>query len=228
MDALLDLPLEVLTGVCLQLDLRDLVRVAETCKRFRHGEGGLETAELPTKSPVVTALLELAFPRRELSPSTRPMGCFESWVTYLARCVRQRRCREAPPIAANVGQTLFVDAAAQLLRCGKNAAVGDSNESASFLVPTPVAAMGAVRVQSVAAGYFHSLALGWDGRVYSWGANSFGQLGHGDKLDRPSPVLAEALEDVRGIAAESHHSFAVTQSGAVFSWGCVLVQIDNW
>jgi hypothetical protein len=29
--ALLDLPLEVLIDVCGQLDLRDLIRVAETC-----------------------------------------------------------------------------------------------------------------------------------------------------------------------------------------------------
>jgi hypothetical protein len=54
--ALLDLPLELLTGVCQQLGFRDLLRVSETCKRFRHCEGGLETVELPTKSPVVTAL----------------------------------------------------------------------------------------------------------------------------------------------------------------------------
>jgi hypothetical protein len=37
--ALLDLPLEVLTCVCQQLDLPGLVTVAKTCKRFRHGEG---------------------------------------------------------------------------------------------------------------------------------------------------------------------------------------------
>jgi len=45
--ALLDLPLEVLTDVCEQLDLHDLVRVAKTCKHFRNGDGGLEM-ELPT------------------------------------------------------------------------------------------------------------------------------------------------------------------------------------
>jgi hypothetical protein len=53
-----DLPLEELTCVCLQLDLRDLIRVAETCTRFRHGDSGLKTVELPTKSPVVAALRE--------------------------------------------------------------------------------------------------------------------------------------------------------------------------
>lgn len=40
---LLHLPLEVLTEVCLHLDLHDLVRVAETCKRFRFSEDGLGT-----------------------------------------------------------------------------------------------------------------------------------------------------------------------------------------
>jgi hypothetical protein len=80
MAGLLDLPLEVLADVCLQLDLRDLVRIAAVCRRFRHGDGGLETAELPTKSPVVTALRPLVFPRAELVPSTRPIGCSESWV----------------------------------------------------------------------------------------------------------------------------------------------------
>jgi hypothetical protein len=110
MATLLDLPLEVLTDVCLQLDLHDLVRVAATCKRFRHGDGGLETAELPTKSPVVTALRILAFSRPELVPSTRAIGGSESWVAYLARCARQRRCREAPPIAAGDWHSIFVAA----------------------------------------------------------------------------------------------------------------------
>jgi alpha-tubulin suppressor-like RCC1 family protein len=79
--------------------------------------------------------------------------------------------------------------------------------------------MAEVRVRSVAAGYWYSLALGWDGRVYLWGINKAGQLGHGDTLDRPSPALVEELEGVRGIAAASSFSLAVTHSGAVFSWG---------
>jgi hypothetical protein len=83
--ALLDLPLEVLIDVCEQLDFRDLIRVAETCKRFPYGDGGLETAELPTKSPVAAALREHAFPGGVGIPSTRRLGCSESWVAYLAR-----------------------------------------------------------------------------------------------------------------------------------------------
>jgi hypothetical protein len=121
--------------------------------------------ELPTESPVVAVLRELAFPRDELVPRTRPMSCFESWVAYLARAVRQRRCLDAPPVAGNE-HSLFLDAAGRLLACGEGAAVGHGDEDADYVEPTPVDALAGVRVRSVAAVSYHSLALGWDRRVY--------------------------------------------------------------
>jgi alpha-tubulin suppressor-like RCC1 family protein len=117
--------------------------------------------------------------------------------------------------------TLFVDAAVQLLACGHGAAVGHGDATPYFSAPTPVAAMAAVQVRSVAAGWLHSLALGWDGRVYSW-YNKHGQLGHGDELDRLTPTLVEGLEGVRGMAASFACSFTVTQSGSAFTWGELL------
>jgi alpha-tubulin suppressor-like RCC1 family protein len=218
-----DLPLEMLTAVCLQLDLRDLVRFAAVCRRFSCGEGGFETAELPTKSPVVTGLREHVFPGGELVPRSRPTGCAESWVAYLARCARQRRCREAPPIATGTGHNLFVDEGGRLLTCGASAAAGHGDEEAIHSDPSPVAAMAGVRVRSVATGHGHALALGWDGRVYSWGDNDHGHLGQGDRLARPSPALVEGLESARAVAAALDQSFAVTQLGAVFRWGCALL-----
>jgi hypothetical protein len=211
-----DLPLEVLTQVCRHFGLRDLVRVCQACKRFRHG--GLATVELPTEQPVVAVLRELAFPRLDLVPSTRSICCSESWVAYLARCVRQRRCWEAPPIAAGWGHSRFVDAAGRLLACGEGIAAGHGDPDATCSDVTPVAAMAGVAVRSVAAGSRYSLALSWDGRVYSWGHNNHGQLGHGDTQNRPAPVLVEGLEGVRGASAAGDHSLAVTHSGTIFSW----------
>jgi hypothetical protein len=215
---LLDLPLEVLTGVCLQLDLHDLVRVAAMCKRFRHGDGGLETVELPTKAPVVMAMREHAFPSGVLIPNTRPIGCSESWVAYLTRCARQRRCREAPPVAARGEHTLVVDAAGRLLASGDGVLVGHGDRRVNCSLFKPLVAMAEIWVRSVAAGMFHSIALGWDGLVYSWGLNFDGQLGH-KGCGRPSPALVEGIESVRSIEATYHHSVAVTQSGAVVAWG---------
>jgi hypothetical protein len=186
-----DLPLKVLTHVCQQLGLVDLVRVARSCKGVRHGvrHGRLATVELPTKSPVVSVLQQHAFPHLELVPLTRPMGCSESWVAYLARCSRQRRCREAPPIAAGGDHNLFLDAAGGVLACGKGAAVGHGDADRNHSDPTPVAAMAGVRVRMVAAGSRHSLALGWDGRVYSWGEHDHGHLGQGDEHTKAAPKL---------------------------------------
>jgi hypothetical protein len=92
----------ILTRMCRHLGPGDLVRVSQSCKRFRHG--GNETVELPTESPVVSALRELAFPRSELVPRTRPIGCSELWVAYLAHCARQRCCREGSPLAMGDGR----------------------------------------------------------------------------------------------------------------------------
>jgi alpha-tubulin suppressor-like RCC1 family protein len=220
--ALLDLPLEMLAAVCLQLDGRDLVRVSETCTRFRHGDGGLEMVELPTKSPVVPALRDLAFARPELVPLTRPNSCSESWVACLARCARQRRCPEAPPIRAEDFFSLFVDAAGRLLACGEDVEAGVGDVGTYSFEPIPAAAMAGERVHSVAAKSHHGLALGWNGRVYSWGDNEFGQLGHGDRLVRHSPALVEGLEGVCGVEAASTCSFAVTQSRDVIILGGAL------
>jgi hypothetical protein len=115
-----------------------------------------------------------------------------------------------------------VDATGRLLACGSGAAVGQGDartEDAFYPTPITVVGMAAVRVRSVVAGCGHSLALGWDGRVYSWGENGHGQLGHGDRRVRPSPAPVEGLEGVCSIAAGPFHSHAVTQSGVVFQWG---------
>jgi hypothetical protein len=123
------LGLDGLTAVFRQLEIQDLVRVAGTCKGVRHGDGGLETVELPTKSPVVTVLREHAFRGVGMIPSKRPIGCSESWVAYLARCVRQRRRREAPPVAMGFQHSLR----------GVSAYTGVSAKATSRTSPRPSA-----------------------------------------------------------------------------------------
>jgi len=66
-------------------------------------------------------------------------------------------------------------------------------------------------------GYAHSLALGADGTLFVWGANSFGQLGTGDSKERskPTPVAAFHGAPVVRIAAGQHSSYALTATGCV-------------
>ena len=46
--------------------------------------------------------------------------------------------------------------------------------------PLEITSLNKERIVKICAGYAHALALTDEGKLYSWGANQFGQLGHGD------------------------------------------------
>lgn len=90
--------------------------------------------------------------------------------------------------------------------------------------PTPcrVAALQGIRVQRVACGYAHTLVLTDEGQIYAWGANSYGQLGTGNKSNQsyPTPVVVEKDRIIEIAACHSAHtSAAKTQGGHVYMWG---------
>ncbi|NLH98577.1 MAG: hypothetical protein GX446_03690 [Chthonomonadales bacterium] len=71
-----------------------------------------------------------------------------------------------------------------------------------------------------AAGYFHTLARGLDGRLYAFGANGYGQLGVGDTIDRTSPTLVSGpITGVKAIAGGYGHSMVLLNDGRLFAWG---------
>ncbi|KAJ7344435.1 hypothetical protein JRQ81_000385 [Phrynocephalus forsythii] len=90
--------------------------------------------------------------------------------------------------------------------------------------PTPcrIAALEGIRVQRVACGYAHTLVLTDEGRLYAWGANSYGQLGTGNRSSQSYTVPITVDKDrIIEIAAchTTHTSAAKTQSSQVYMWG---------
>ncbi|KAA8594019.1 hypothetical protein FQN60_004853 [Etheostoma spectabile] len=88
--------------------------------------------------------------------------------------------------------------------------------------PCRIAALQGVNIVQVACGYAHTLALTDEGMVYAWGANSYGQLGTGNKSNQALPTLINTdKERMVEVAAchTSHTSAAKTQSGQVLMWG---------
>ena len=71
----------------------------------------------------------------------------------------------------------------------------------------------------IAAGFGHSLAARSDGTVWSWGANSAGQLGNGTTTQQLRPVEITALDGVVAVAAGNAHSVALRYDGTVWTWG---------
>ncbi|CAJ1086948.1 RCC1 and BTB domain-containing protein 1 isoform X2 [Xyrichtys novacula] len=90
------------------------------------------------------------------------------------------------------------------------------------LQPCRLTALQELCISQIVCGYGHCLALTDEGLLYAWGANTYGQLGTGNKSNQLSPVqVMQDKERVVEIAAchSTHTSAAKTQSGQVYMWG---------
>lgn len=77
-------------------------------------------------------------------------------------------------------------------------------------------------ISQIVCGYAHTLALSDEGELFSWGANSYGQLGTGNKanLVTPSRVTADGDRFIEVAASHyAHISCAMTETGKVYMWG---------
>jgi alpha-tubulin suppressor-like RCC1 family protein len=75
-------------------------------------------------------------------------------------------------------------------------------------------------IVAVSGGWDHSLALSTTGTVYSWGNNTFGQLGRGGAANLPAPVaFPGGTPAITAISAGAYFSLALDSGGQVWSWG---------
>jgi len=69
------------------------------------------------------------------------------------------------------------------------------------------------------AGLDHSVVLKTDGDLWSWGANSAGQLGDGTNIDKNSPTRIGTHTNWTFITAAGLHTMAVRTDGTFWGWG---------
>lgn len=94
---------------------------------------------------------------------------------------------------------------------------------------TPTAAVTDVRFASIYFNLNQSLAIGKDGKVYSWGDDAYGQLGRGDegradcgtrKANCRLDIAAIAnFKDIVQIAVGYSHTLALDATGKVYAFG---------
>ncbi|XP_019245319.1 PREDICTED: ultraviolet-B receptor UVR8 isoform X2 [Nicotiana attenuata] len=91
------------------------------------------------------------------------------------------------------------------------------------LSPTCVSSLLGIRIESVAAGLWHTVCISADGDVYAFGGNQFGQLGTGAEQAETLPRLLDApnLENmhVKVVSCGARHTAVVTDDSKVFCWG---------
>lgn len=99
-------------------------------------------------------------------------------------------------VAAGSLHSLFLCDGGAVYSCGGGweGVLGHGDE-ASLAVPRPLATLASLRVEHVAAGSAHSVALA-NGRVWTWGWGRFGQLGHGDERKQLAPRMVDDLDGV--------------------------------
>ena len=96
--------------------------------------------------------------------------------------------------------------------------LGNGTTSGSDPNPTPVQAIGVTDAVAVSAGG-HALGLKGDGKLLSWGLNSYGQLGDGTQTDKSIPEEVPGLSGVVDVSAGALHSVALKEDGTVWAWG---------
>lgn len=107
----------------------------------------------------------------------------------------------------------------------KQGQLGDGNNPAQVL-PKVVEFEGLLpgeQIVQLAAGFYHSMALTSQGRLYAWGENAYGELGLGNRVARTRPVLVQmgplAGKTIVELHAGVWTSWVLTSDGKVFGWG---------
>ena len=96
------------------------------------------------------------------------------------------------------------------------------NSTTNSLVPVAVTMPAATRFVQVTAGYHHSLALGADGKLYTWGQGPDGQLGNKNGLKALLPTVEySGLTQWRSPASgpAALHSLVLGPEAALFTAG---------
>jgi alpha-tubulin suppressor-like RCC1 family protein len=93
----------------------------------------------------------------------------------------------------------------------------DPPGATTYMTPQRVPKLGPAR--AVAAGVLHSLVLLANGDLYSFGANSYGQLGLNDTTDRSFATRVGSLSQGNMITANWMHSLAILDNCGVYSFG---------
>ncbi|MCL2444883.1 IPT/TIG domain-containing protein [Candidatus Saccharibacteria bacterium] len=131
-------------------------------------------------------------------------------------------------ISTQGNHNLVLDSKGHVFAWGANAAgqLGDgTNTSSNTPVAVDTSGVLAGRViTQISAGSSHSIALDDEGRIFTWGLNSSGQLGDGTTTGSSTPIAVDMSgvldgKNITQITAGGSFSLALDDEGTVFAWG---------
>jgi alpha-tubulin suppressor-like RCC1 family protein len=133
-------------------------------------------------------------------------------------------------VAASYFASYALDSDGKVYSWGYNAngSLGNGNFNSSY-VPVAVSTSGVLNgktVTAITASLYSGYALANDGKVYSWGGNSYGALGNGSTSLSNIPVAVSTSgvlsgKTITAIAAgpTGYHCLALDTDGKLYAWG---------
>ncbi|XP_023212760.1 probable E3 ubiquitin-protein ligase HERC4 [Centruroides sculpturatus] len=88
-------------------------------------------------------------------------------------------------------------------------------------IPCLIVSLIGIPIKHIASGGNHNCILTKSGGLFSWGKNTFGQLGLNDDQDRVFPVNQKSLRShhIKYISCGDDHTACLTRDGGVFTFG---------
>lgn len=114
--------------------------------------------------------------------------------------------------------TLFLMQDGTVWTCGRNNYGQQGQKTKKEYVFTPIQIPGLENIEKIACGFGQCLALDADGRVWSWGRNSNGQVGDGTKKGVKEPIMLD-MENIVDINCGGKFNMAMAADGTVWGWG---------
>ncbi len=143
----------------------------------------------------------------------------DSTTTYKTSPVQVYVLTNAIAISAGLFHSMALTSDGEVWTWGDNVGgqLGDST-LIDRLIPTKVPGISDAIAISASFG-LNSFVLVSDGTIWSWGTNTFGQLGDSSAIDRFYPGKVVGLDSVISIGSGDRHSVALRSNGTVWAWG---------
>jgi hypothetical protein len=123
-------------------------------------------------------------------------------------------------IKCGIGHSLALTAGGVVLGWGWNSYGQIGNRSnAAQVIPIKIKEFNNEKIKAISCGSCHSLALTESGRVYSWGWNDFGQLGHGNQIDANWPKPIKINTKIDKISSGYDYSLLLSCDKDIYSFG---------
>lgn len=194
------------------------------------GDGSTQSRDIPAAIPGISALVALAGGCLH-SLALKSDGSVLAWgfnstgqlgdgtSTNRSAPVAVKGLSNVAAIAAGCAHSIALKKDGTVWAWGFNLEGQLGSITPAIMQRTPLQVGGLSGITAIAAGNDHNLALGADGRVWTWGKNDKGQLGDGSTANRIMPTALAGLSSVAEVAAGQSFSVALTRSGNIFGWG---------